>query len=70
MEAAPSRTALLAALARGRLRPEEEPPWVLDDPFALILIGESWRQIEELADSLFPREVQRDVLAGIATRSR
>jgi hypothetical protein len=42
----------------------------LDDPFALIPIGESWRQIEELADSLFPREVQRDVLAGIATRSR
>ena len=61
---------MLAAVARGRLRLEEEPPWVLDDPFALILTGQAWRQIKELGDSLFPFEVQREVLAGIATRSR
>ena len=42
MEAAPSRTAMLAALARGMLRTEETPPWVLDDPFALLLVGPAW----------------------------
>ena len=30
MEAAPSRTAMLAAVARGHLRLNETPPWVLE----------------------------------------
>ena len=43
---------------------------MLDHPFTLILTGQAWRQIKELGDSLFPLEVQREVFAGIATRSR
>jgi methyltransferase (TIGR00027 family) len=70
MEAAPSRTAMLAAVARGLLRLEATPPWVLDDAFALVLVGPAWQELRELLHSLFPTEVVREVLAAVCTRSR
>jgi methyltransferase (TIGR00027 family) len=70
MEAAPSRTAMLAAAARGLLRLEATPPWVLDDAFALVLVGPAWQELRELLFSLFPAEVVREVLAAVCTRSR
>jgi methyltransferase (TIGR00027 family) len=70
MEAAPSRTAMLAAVARGLLRLESAPPWVLDDAFALVLVGPAWRELRKGPVSLFPAEVVREVYAGISTRSR
>ena len=70
MEAAPSRTAMLAAVARGLLRLEATQPWVLDDAFALVLVGPVWQELREGPVSLFPAEVVREVLAGICTRSR
>jgi len=70
MEAAPSRTAMLAAVARGLLRLEAAPPWVLDDAFALVLVGPAWRELRKGPVSLFPTEVVREVFAGISTRSR
>jgi len=70
MEAAPSRTAMLAAVARGLLRLETAPPWVLDDAFALVLVGPAWRELRKGPVSLFPAEVVREVFAGISTRSR
>ena len=70
MEAAPSRTAMLAAVARGLLRMEATPPWVLDDAFALLLVGPVWQELRKGPVSLFPAEVVREVFAGVCTRSR
>jgi methyltransferase (TIGR00027 family) len=70
MEASPSRTAVLAAVARGTHRFEEAPPWVLDDPFALVLVGRTWPETSELVSSLFPLEVLREARGFIAMRSR
>jgi methyltransferase (TIGR00027 family) len=70
MEAAPSRTAMLAAVARGLLRMDATPPWVLDDSFALVLVGPAWQELRELLFSLFPTEVVSEVLAAVCTRSR
>ena len=55
------------------LRPrgiEAPPPWVLDDAFALMLVGPAWRELRTGPISLFPAEVVREVLAGVCTRSR
>jgi hypothetical protein len=30
------------------LRLDFEPPWVLDDPFAMELVGPDWRECKEL----------------------
>ena len=70
MEAAPSRTAMLAAVTRGHLRLEEAPPWVLDDAFALVLIGPVWQELREGLVSLFPGQVVREISAAVCTRSR
>ena len=70
MEAVPSRTAMLAALARGLFRLQEAPPWVLDDAFALVLAGPTWPDLREQVGALFPARVLREVLAANCTRSR
>jgi len=61
---------MLAAVARGLLRLEAPPPWVLDDAFALVLVGPAWQELRKGPVSLFPTEVVREVFAGISTRSR
>ncbi len=61
---------MLAAVARGLLRMEAPRPWVLDDAFALVLVGPVWRELHEGLMSLFPSEVIREVVAAICTRSR
>jgi methyltransferase (TIGR00027 family) len=61
---------MLAAVARGLLRLETAPPWVLDDAFALVLVGPVWQELREGPVSLFRAEVVREVFAGICTRSR
>jgi methyltransferase (TIGR00027 family) len=70
MEAVPSRTAMLAALARGLFRLQVAPPWVLDDAFALVLAGPVWRELREQVAGLFPARVLREVLAANCARSR
>jgi methyltransferase (TIGR00027 family) len=71
MEASPSRTAMLAALLRGQHRLEDTPPWVLDDPFALVLLGPLWRQLADMATSLAPKEeLRREVRAAVVVRGR
>lgn len=42
MDASPSRTAMLAAVARGLHRLRDPYPWVLDDPFAELLVGQGF----------------------------
>jgi methyltransferase (TIGR00027 family) len=61
---------MLAALARGWLRMDAKPPWVLDDAFALVLIGPVWQELHERVFSQFPDQITREVIAAICTRSR
>ena len=61
---------MLAAVARGLHRLEAAPPWVLDDTFALVLVGPAWQELRKGPISLFPAEVVRQVLASLCTRSR
>jgi methyltransferase (TIGR00027 family) len=70
MEAAPSRTAMLAALARGLLRMEAAPPWVLDDALALVLIGPAWQDLLARIGGLFPAAVTIEIAAGACARAR
>jgi methyltransferase (TIGR00027 family) len=70
MESAPSRTAMMAALARGLFRLEAAPPWVLDDAFALVLVGPVWQEMREQLYPLFPGQVRNEVSAAVCTRSR
>jgi methyltransferase (TIGR00027 family) len=61
---------MLAAVGRGLLRLETMPPWVLDDPFALLLIGPAWPELRTGPVSLFSDGVIREILAGVGTRGR
>src|SRR5262245_24716009 len=70
MQAAPSTTAMLAALARGWLRIEATPPWVLDDAFALVLVGPVWRGLHERVFPLVPVPAIREIVAALCVRSR
>ena len=66
----PSTTAKMTAIARGRHRLDDSPPWVLDDPFALPLVGPGWRQIFAGASANFSTQVLRQARAFLVGRSR
>lgn len=66
MEASPSKTAMRVAIGRGLHRLWDAPPWVLDDPFALILVGPEW---QDLAGSP-SNPVLRQAIAELVVRSR
>ena len=68
--AEPSLTAKRTAVARGEHRLLDAAPWVLDDPFALILVGPQWRQIYESRAALHKERVRRDARAWLVARSR
>jgi methyltransferase (TIGR00027 family) len=70
VEGKPSRTAVMAAVTRGRHRLEDDRPWVLDDPFALVLVGPRWREIAERSAGRLDPRVLRTVRASIVVRSR
>jgi len=61
---------MLTAVGRGSHRLRDARPWVLDDPFALLLVGPSWRQLSDRLDALFPVHLRRRVEAGLVVRSR
>lgn len=70
MEAAPSRTAMFAAVSRGLFRMEATPPWVLDDALALVLVGPVWQELHDQLNPLFPGQVARESRAAVCARSR
>jgi methyltransferase (TIGR00027 family) len=61
---------MLASLARALFRMNETPPWPLDDPLALVLIGPAWRELKSMTDETFSLPVRRQVLAGNVVRLR
>jgi len=70
VEAAPSTTAMLTAVGRGFHRLRDARPWVLDDPFALLLVGPRWRELSDRLGELFPERLRRRVDAGLVVRAR
>lgn len=69
-EGAPSRSAMSAAVARGTHRLWDAPPWIVDDPFALVLVGPSWPEFASAIRSLMPPPVFRRGHAFVQIRSR
>jgi methyltransferase (TIGR00027 family) len=70
MEGSTSLTALMAAVQRGRHRLEDPPPWIIDDPFALVMVGPRWPDLAAASRSRFSDELGRQIRASIAVRSR
>ena len=68
--AEPSTTAKRTAVARGEHRLLDSAPWILDDPFALMLVGPEWRQIYDARAALHHGRVWRDARAWVVARSR
>jgi methyltransferase (TIGR00027 family) len=66
----PSRSAMSAAVARGTHRLWDEPPWIVDDPFALLLIGPGWEEIAAASRALGRPAITRQGHAGVLVRSR
>jgi methyltransferase (TIGR00027 family) len=68
--AEPSQTAKLAVIARGQHRLTYRQPWILDDPYALSLVGPAWEQLWAGLRAIFPDRVLEEAMSGIVTRSR
>lgn len=59
-----------AAVARGAHRLWDQPPWIFDDPFALILVGPGWEAIAAASRAAAREPVVRQGQAGVLVRSR
>jgi methyltransferase (TIGR00027 family) len=66
----PSRTAKMAALARGTHREIHRPPWVFDDPYAIPLIGPGWDELDAAISQVFREDVKDAAIAFVVARSR
>ncbi len=59
-----------AAVARGTHRLWDDPPWIFDDPFALLLVGEGWEAFATASRALARPAVWRQGHAGVLVRAR
>jgi len=66
----PSRTAMMAATARGLHRLEEARPWLFDDFLGLVLVGPAWRDIRTELTAALSEPILRIVSTMSATRAR
>lgn len=70
MEAGPSTTSMMTAIGRGIHREWHERPWVIDDPYALPLVGPGWPNMLEVYTALLPRHLVEVAISAILARSR
>jgi methyltransferase (TIGR00027 family) len=61
---------MMAAVTRGCHRLDDPPPWIIDDPFALLLVGPEWQEMADDRRQRYPEEVDRQVRAAVIVRSR
>lgn len=66
----PSKSAMSAAVGRGTHRLWDDPPWIFDDPFALVLVGPNWPEFATAIRTLIPSPVFRRGHALLQIRSR
>ena len=60
---------MMAAMSRGIHRLEVAPPWVFDDPLALIMVGPEWTTIRTEMAALFGEDLLRTSAAMLLVRS-
>lgn len=65
-----STTAMAVAVIRDAHRVYDARPWILDDPYALVLVGAKWRDIRAAQIATHPEPVLRQQRAGNVVRSR
>lgn len=65
----PSRTAVLAAVARA-LHRREPPPWILDDPFAMELAGDEAASVLDALETEVPADIRLDLIRWLCVRAR
>jgi hypothetical protein len=65
-----SATATGVAVARGVHRSYDQPPWVLDDPFALLLAGPQGAEIQAASEAALPPAALRQSRASTGSRHR
>ncbi|MFN3958452.1 MAG: class I SAM-dependent methyltransferase [Parvularculaceae bacterium] len=70
IEGKPSRTAMSVAYLRALHRERDDPPWVLDDPFARLFVREFWDRVVAQSDVLYTPAMQAAARAFIAARQR
>jgi methyltransferase (TIGR00027 family) len=70
IEGKPSRTAMLTALARGAHRMTDARPWLIDDPFGLLLIGPGWKTLAADGRGDYTDEERALVRAFVVARQR
>jgi methyltransferase (TIGR00027 family) len=68
--ASASTTAVGVAVARGIHRSCDQPPWILDDRFALQLAGPGWAPVMAASRAAFRPAALRQSRASIVARSR
>ncbi|NWG70989.1 MAG: class I SAM-dependent methyltransferase [Parvularculaceae bacterium] len=66
----PSRTAMMTALARGLHRLFDDRPWLVDDPFGLLLIGPDWRSAGGAAAAAYDETERARLRAFIVARQK
>jgi methyltransferase (TIGR00027 family) len=66
----PSATAMAVAVSRGSHRAYDQPPWVLDDPYALPLAGPAWPDIRASDEAAFAEPMRRQSRSSIVVRAR
>lgn len=61
---------MITAVGRARHRLRHEHPWVLDDPYALSLVGPSWESVLASVETAFAGDVGEQATAGVCARTR
>src|ERR1044072_6627217 len=70
MEAGPGTTSMMTAIGRGIHREWHDRPWVIDDPYALPLVGPGWANMLEGHTGLMSRRLVEVAIGAILARSR
>lgn len=70
IEGEPSRTAMMTAMARAAHRLLDDRPWLVDDPFGMMLIGPKWREVFDARASGYTPDMMAEIRAFVAARAR
>lgn len=70
IEGTPSRTAMMTALARGAHRLVDAWPFLVDDPYGLLLIGPDWKSVARFGRDAYTDAERARVRAFVVARQR
>jgi len=69
-EQPPSTTSMMTAVGRGLHRLRHAAPWVLDDPYALSLVGPGWPELHARFSAVVREPLEDAAIAFVSARSR